>query len=56
MAEKEAYILKIDSEESWRLEIQHEYMRQLGHGHLIHPLVNTDKIRAIADVGTGTGI
>ena len=56
MAENEAYMLKRDSEESRRLDIQHEYMRDLGHGHLIHPLVNTDNIRAIADVGTGTGL
>ena len=35
---------------------QHEYMRDLGHGHLIHPAINTANIRAIADIGTGTGI
>lgn len=45
-----------DNAESERLNSQHEFMRDLGHGHLIHPSVKTANIRAIADVGTGTGI
>lgn len=49
-------MLPRDSTESERLDSQHEYMRDLGHGHLIHPAIKTANIRAIADIGTGTGI
>ncbi|KAL8824066.1 MAG: hypothetical protein Q9191_005325 [Dirinaria sp. TL-2023a] len=56
MADQESYMLPRDSTESERLDSQHEYMRDLGYGHLIHPSINTANIRAIADIGTGTGI
>ena len=49
-------MLSRDRAESERLNVQHDYMRDLGHGHLVHPLIDTTKIKRIADVGTGTGI
>jgi len=55
MATNDAYMLQRDSQESKRLDAQHEYMRALSSGHLIHPSILSNVIRAVADVGTGTG-
>ncbi|MCJ1404061.1 hypothetical protein MMC11_007286 [Xylographa trunciseda] len=55
MATNEAYMLQRDSLESKRLDAQHEYMRALSSGHLIHPSIPSSVIRAVADVGAGTG-
>lgn len=55
MSDSETYMLQRDSIESSRLETQHEFVKALAHGHLIHPCIPTLSLRAIADVGTGTG-
>lgn len=52
----EAYMLTRGSEESARLNTQHGVMKELLNGHLVDPLVPLSKLRAVADVGTGTGI
>ncbi|KAL9610246.1 MAG: hypothetical protein Q9167_005042 [Letrouitia subvulpina] len=52
----EAYMLTRDEQESQRLDAQHEYMRQLSHGHLVHPSIPTHQLHAVADVATGTGV
>lgn len=44
------------SQESRRLDIQHEYTRRWGHGNLIHPSIPVTELHAVADLGTGTGI
>ena len=49
-------MLQRDSLESKRLDAQHDYMRTLSNGHLIHPSVPINVIRTVADVGTGTGV
>lgn len=49
-------MLRRNPEESRRLDAQHEFMRQLSHGHLVHPSIPCAKIRSVADVATGTGI
>ncbi|MCJ1399344.1 hypothetical protein MMC11_002546 [Xylographa trunciseda] len=51
-----SYILGRDSQESRRLDIQHEFTRRWGHGRLIHPSILLTDLHAVADVGTGTGI
>lgn len=56
MSDNEAYMLQRDSVESSRLETQHEFLKALAHGHLIPPCIPTLSLRAIADVGTGTGV
>ena len=52
----EAYMLSRDQEESQRLDAQHKYLRQLANGKLIQPSVPQSELKAIADIGTGTGI
>ena len=49
-------MLARDSKESKRLDFQHEFMRHLGHGNLLHPSIPRDEVRAVADIGTGTGV
>lgn len=39
-----------------RLDTQHQFMRALSNGHLIHPSIPLHGVQAIADVGTGTGM
>ena len=56
MASKSSYMLKRDKDESKRLDFQHEFMRALGHGNILHPSIPRQNVRAVADVGTGTGI
>ena len=53
---KEAYMLPRDLRESQRLDAQHEYMREMSHGHLIHPAIPASQLYTVADVATGTGI
>lgn len=53
--EGEAYMLPRNTQESQRLDAQHEYMRQMSHGHLKHPSIPVQKLHAVADVATGTG-
>ena len=55
MSDNEAYMLQRDNIESNRLETQHEFVKALAHGHLIHHCIPQSSLRAIADVGTGTG-
>ncbi|KAL9045095.1 MAG: hypothetical protein Q9214_001821 [Letrouitia sp. 1 TL-2023] len=52
----EAYMLTRDEQETQRLNAQHEYMRQLSHGHLVHPSIPTHQLHAVADVASGTGL
>lgn len=49
-------MLQRDHQESIRLNTQHQFMRALSNGHLIHPSIPLHGVRAIADVGTGTGM
>ena len=49
-------MLKRDKDESKRLDFQHEFMRALGHGNILHPSIPRQNVRAVADMGTGTGI
>ncbi|KAL8776839.1 MAG: hypothetical protein Q9194_002904 [Teloschistes cf. exilis] len=52
----EPYMLPRDTQESQRLDAQHEYFRQLSYGHLIHPSIPARQLHAVADVATGTGL
>lgn len=56
MASTSHYMLKRDTKESKRLDFQHEFMRALCHGNILHPSIPRDDIRAVADMGTGTGM
>ena len=56
MAIDEAYMLPRNPEESRRLDQQHEFLRALAHGELIHQAVPRQSLRAVADIGTGTGV
>lgn len=56
MATDEAYMMNRNEEESKRLDAQHNFMRQLAHGSLVQSSIPRSDLRAIADVGTGTGI
>lgn len=51
----ETYMLQRNLDESQRLDAQHEYMRQMSYGHLLHPSVPLHQLHAVADVATGTG-
>lgn len=53
---KETYMLTRDKEESQRLDAQHEYMRQMSSGHLVHPSIPIRQLKRVADVATGTGV
>ena len=55
MSDNEAHMLQRGSTESSRLETQHEFVKALAHGRLIHPCTQTLSLRAIVDVDTGTG-
>lgn len=56
MADGEAYMLQRNPEESRRLDTQHDFLRALAHGELIHPSIPRQGLRAVADVATGTGV
>ena len=56
MASTSHYMLRRDEKESNRLDFQHEFMRALGHGNILHPSIPRDNVRAVADMGTGTGV
>ena len=56
MATEEAYMLSRNQEESKRLEAQHQLMRHLNYGNLLHPSIPRSELRTVADVATGTGI
>ena len=56
MGSKDEYMLQRDSQESKRLNAQHEYMRNLSGGHLTHPSIPIQHLQKVADVATGTGI
>ena len=56
MSSTSHYMLKRDKNESKRLDFQHEFMRALGHGTILHQSIPRKNIRAIADMGTGTGV
>ena len=45
-----------DSQESKRLNAQHDFMLALSYGHLTHPSIPLGGFRTVADVATGTGI
>ena len=48
-------MLPRDSSETGRLETQHQFVLALSNGHLIHPSIPIERLRTVADVGTGTG-
>ena len=50
------YMLRRDKHESKRLDFQHEFTKAMGNGRLLHPSIPLQGLKAIADVGTGTGI
>ena len=56
MANHEAYMLQRNAEESSRLDTQHTFLRALAHGELIHSSIPREPLRAVADVGAGTGV
>ena len=56
MANKEEYMLQRDSQESKRLNAQHDFMLALSCGHLTHPSIPVGSFRTVADVAAGTGI
>lgn len=56
MAQQETYVLDRNPQESKRLDSQHDFVRHLCHGHLIHPSIPQNEVQAIADVDTGTGV
>ncbi|KAL9117371.1 MAG: hypothetical protein Q9187_006092 [Circinaria calcarea] len=56
MANKEGYMLQRDSQESKRLNAQHDYMVALSQGHLTHPSIPLQGLKTVADVAIGTGI
>ncbi len=49
-------MLRRDEKESKRLDFQHQFMRALGHGNILHPSIPRHNIRAVADMATGTGL
>ncbi|KAI4262734.1 MAG: hypothetical protein L6R42_002093 [Xanthoria sp. 1 TBL-2021] len=51
----ETYMLPRTIQESQRLDAQHEYMRHMSYGHLVHPSIPLHQLHAVADVATGTG-
>jgi len=56
MGEPRVYMLERDHAESIRLEKQSSFLHALFHRRLLHPSIPRDKLHAIADVGTGTGV
>ena len=56
MATNDGYMLQRDTQESQRLNAQHDFFVSLSHGHLVHPSIPCKGLRAVADVGTGTGV
>ncbi|MCJ1392252.1 hypothetical protein MMC18_005119 [Xylographa bjoerkii] len=56
MVDKDAYMLQRNLEEIEPLNAQSRFLRALCNGHLIHPSVPRDDLKAIADIGTGTGV
>jgi SAM-dependent methyltransferase len=54
--DSDGYMLRRDSEESKRLDVQHAFFRCLSSGHLLHPSLPIKNIASVADVGAGTGI
>ena len=50
MASKSSYMLKRDKDESRRLDFQHD------SGNIFHGSIPRQNVRAVADIGTGTGI
>ncbi|KAI4220859.1 MAG: hypothetical protein L6R36_007312 [Xanthoria steineri] len=51
----ETYMLQRNLDESQRLDAQHDYMRHMSYGHLLHPSIPLHQLHAVADVATGTG-
>ncbi|KAM0344839.1 hypothetical protein ACHAPU_007221 [Fusarium lateritium] len=55
MIEDDPYLLPRDEEEINRLNEQHRYIVDLCDGSIISPVVPTDRLMTVADVGTGSG-
>ncbi|KAE8149936.1 hypothetical protein BDV25DRAFT_140320 [Aspergillus avenaceus] len=53
---KDNYLLSRDSEESKRLNTQHQILTKIAENTLIHPTIPVAGLRSIADIGTGTGV
>jgi hypothetical protein len=56
MGENKVYMLERDQVESNRLEEQSSFLHALFHRRLLHSSIPRDKLHAVADVGTGTGV
>ncbi|KAL1986735.1 hypothetical protein VTN96DRAFT_5600 [Rasamsonia emersonii] len=54
--EKEIYLLKRDKDESARLDEQHTFFVDVIGGSPIHASISKDRLFAVADIATGTGI
>ena len=52
----DGYMLQRDSQESKRLNAQHEFLVALSGGRLIHPSIPCQDLKNVADVATGTGV
>jgi hypothetical protein len=50
-----AYLFPNDENEQIRLDEQHEILNQL-HGRLFFAPLDTENVRTVLDIGTGTGI
>ncbi|KUJ14736.1 uncharacterized protein LY89DRAFT_735813 [Mollisia scopiformis] len=56
-SEQESYVFRQrDETESSRLNFQHTIALKVSQGHLIHPSIDISSLKAVADIGTGTGI
>ncbi len=56
MTSKDGCMLQRNSQESKRLNAQHEFMVSLSGEHLIHTSIPHKGLWAVADVATGTGV
>jgi 4-hydroxy-2-oxoheptanedioate aldolase len=53
--DNDLYLLPRDEEETKRLDEQHRYIVELCDGFIVSPIIQTDRLRMVADVGTGSG-
>jgi 2-keto-3-deoxy-L-rhamnonate aldolase RhmA/pyoverdine/dityrosine biosynthesis protein Dit1/alpha-ketoglutarate-dependent taurine dioxygenase/SAM-dependent methyltransferase len=53
--DNDLYLLPRDEEETKRLDEQHRYIVELCDGFIISPIIQTDRLQMVADVGTGSG-
>ncbi|GKU06417.1 pyoverdine dityrosine biosynthesis [Fusarium langsethiae] len=53
--EDDLYLLPRDEQETKRLDEQHRYIVELCDGFILSPIIQTDRLKMVADVGTGSG-